>query len=216
MNEEEIKTDEGEVISQTDTKGREKFIKVLSGVLFIVIFIILLIFDVSWKWIAIVMIPLFLLVVVIAAWDYIFKFFNKQPAEKASLPNAASAEELWKAVDISLTNLKYMDHVKEHIRVVPHNVGKNLIYEFVVKSLYNQGYYHIIINAHFPNRISAVLSNPRPIELKKAINGSSTTPAEEPDFEETVSYNPLLGTEVTTKRKSSARKHRVIPRGDLE
>lgn len=133
-----------------------------------------------------------------------------------TLPDPAPAELLWHNALRAVENDNYMNHISEHIRTICHNINQNIIYEFVVRTLYDDtntktDIAHILINAHFPDRIPTVVFNPSRYELYKYVNSMSSKPFEEPDIETTITHSPALGvtTETTKKSKPTKRKKPV-------
>jgi hypothetical protein len=86
------------------------------------------------------------------------------------------------------------------------HVGKNnsRIYMHVTKALYRNemedGIVVILINTHYPTDLRTILIDPTATELTKAVIHLTTNPEEEPNIEEKVAYNPILGTYEAVKK----------------
>jgi len=211
----EEENEEKEVEKVEVKTSKEKLFRYLIGIAAFVTIAILIIVKIQNQdfpliWFFIVGGGFILLLLIPYIYQKVIEAINKGKGKEKSdeLPEPASQEELWGIAKKSLTNENYQNHIREHLKTVLHTVGKNLIYEFKVETLYGNQVCHIIINAHFPDRIPGVLFEPDKYELNKIINSQSTNPESDPDEEVTTTENPLTGTKIETHKKIHHKKEK--------
>ena len=128
------------------------------------------------------------------------------------LPEPISTDIARKLADDLLLDLKY-NYFKNKVIDGSSNFGKTgrtLIYSCIGIGEYKdkvqddgETWYAVIINQHYPSRnwigeISGISDKKISVEQ----NRLAIDPSDEPSIEETITRNPLLGTETITKRKA--------------
>ena len=120
---------------------------------------------------------------------------------------------------MALTNPRWRDHVKRYVNVITHTVGKHRkaqVVEFQCEALYKKGKCHIILNAHYPDRMPTVLFDPSPLVLHKAINSMSFDPEEMPEKEKIVTENLLTGTRIIQEKAVKHKKKEGKSKEEVE
>jgi len=101
----------------------------------------------------------------------------------------------------------------------PHNVGKNLIYDFCIEPAYidgNKKRINIIINANYADRIPAILFNASEKEIRKCVNSCSSTPDAAGDREERTERDLSSGKEIIYKKITQNKKPIIIDKPKTE
>jgi hypothetical protein len=215
------KTKENEVVV-LEQANKGKMFKIIAGVIIFLTIIILGAIkvqnpDFPLKYIILIgIIVLFIGLIAYFGFDIYRKFDNYKDVSKKEdkLPPIATPEQLMKRIEGILMNEIYQNHVKEWKNIKQQIVGSNLIYDFEIVPLYteytNKDIFHIIINAHFIDRIPTILINPTPNgrEIFRAINMASLNPTPGVDIEKTEIFNPMTNTIVKTEKKTHKDKHK--------
>jgi len=209
----EIKDDVETTIIKKDENNKEKIVRILTVVFSIFIIIALIIIKTQnpsfpFKWIVIIiMIVLIFGIIFFFSFSIYHKVFEDKKEEEEKLPNVATEEQLKQKVYEVINSVEYKNHIKKFLDIKQQIINGNLIYDFSIEPLYDdkkskKNIIHVIINAHFINRIPTVLYDPSVVELKRAINLCSTNPTADADVEKTEMFNPLTNTVIKTSKKT--------------
>lgn len=207
-----------------EEKGPKKswLLKIITIIIFVFTWVAVLIIgtqiEISLRYPLIISIVISVFAVVGFFGSEIAKKFNRkkeEQQEQEKMPHPITEEEV--ITKLNKTIEKLMNHIRIDNGILgtrPHNINKNLIYEFKLHLLYPEQFgnkeidtIYVLINATYPNIMPTILpttiSQP---ELGRAINSISSNPKDEPDIEETKLSNPLTGVEQTTRKVIQPRK----------
>lgn len=184
-------------------KGIRRF-AILLGVLAIIAMIIYgTVFNKEFKIWALGVICIVIIIIVSIVYNFSklqarLKKIIEKDLDNEKIPKPVSTEViLEKLNNEALKNEQFMNEIAEVLKVVPYNIGGNLIYCFEVKVYYQDPgksmNRHIIYNACYPNRLPAVLDKPSQHELNKVINGMSSRPHTDPEIEKVSIFSEETG-----------------------
>ena len=139
--------------------------------------------------------------------------------DEEKLPPSTSIEALKLQIESLLQGEEFRNHVKRYLSITPHNVNKNLIYDFEIEPLYvdnGKDRINIIINSHYPERFPAIKFNATKQELYRVVNDSSINPEPPVQIERNKMWNPLTQTFVETEKKTPTKhEEKEKPKEDL-
>lgn len=194
--------------------NNEHLVKWLVGIGFVISIIILIVIksqnpEFPLKYIIIIFSFILVAAIILFFGFDIYRKYQQKitTVEKESkLPEVATEEQLKRRVESILSSDEFQNHVKRFLNIKQQFINKNLVYDFEIKPLYNDktndDIIHIIINAHYIERLPTILFNPSSGELYKSINAASTNPFQSADIEKTEIFNPLTNTVIKTAKKT--------------
>ncbi len=127
----------------------------------------------------------------------------KEPGLTDKMPQPITLGQCHSLVKEILEDPKYAEYVPCPDSETCELWGKSLksnIYTYIGSGIYSGDKYCVVINRHYPNELTSVLINPTKHEIHRAKNYCAKSPTDEPEFEETLRRNPLLGTEEVIRR----------------
>ncbi|MFW5793889.1 MAG: hypothetical protein ACOCV1_00165 [Bacillota bacterium] len=135
-------------------------------------------------------------------------FINKDTKETLKgdekLPKPITVEEAEKYARDLIKNPTYADYLDSPDYNGVKELGqktKSLIYILYAKGKYEVNKrYCVLINMHYPFEKHKIIINPNKYEISKEAQLLADFPESEPDFEETITENPLLGTKQVTRK----------------
>jgi len=229
-NNQEIK----EEIKVNNENRTEKLVQIIAGLITFFIILTLVIIklqkpEFALKWVFIIG-GIVLIFGILAFFS--FKIYHKVSDEKEikeeKLPKIATEEQLKLRCMEILSSIHHQNHIKKWGNIKHQIINGNSIYDFEIFPLYNrelgqEDIIHIIINAHFIDRLPNILyyekNKVNNAEIKHAINMSSTNPFPDADIRRKRIYNPITGTTVETSEKTykeKEKKKEKFKKEDLE
>jgi hypothetical protein len=203
----------------SNQKNLDKMVKWISSILFVVFLIAIGVIKYTvekftWKWAIILSVSIFVVFLVLFFGSKIYSLFNsknEELEELRSIPKEFPKEVLDKKAEDALKNDKFYNMINKVIKVIPHTVGdihRNKVYEYVVEPYHTDirtgryTIYHIIINAHYPEKQPAVLPNPSDEELQEAINSVGEAIEKKMKTVKTKQFNPMTGVALETEEST--------------
>jgi len=211
QNPEQLKEEEQEK-ERDKTEKTLKIFSIVIGVLLLIVLIIVKVYNPNFPlfWVII----LGVVVAVVSAIIYfsftIFRWITREKEEKGEkaggLPKAASLATLRGMSESALTNKFYANHLKKCKEEKFFHIGKNKnrIYMYRAEALYTddmkKGEVVILINAHYPEDLRTILIDPSSSEISHAVNSLANEPEAPADEEESMIWNPVTQTYVSSKK----------------
>jgi hypothetical protein len=134
---------------------------------------------------------------------------NKLKKEISILPEGISREECREIRDREVLE-QYENYLETPTFEDTPSIGiggKSTIYICLARGMFDDPYasenypnFFIAINTHYPDKKMSIIKDPTQPQIERVISRLSSSPEGEPDVEETMEENPLLGTRRTTKK----------------
>jgi len=122
------------------------------------------------------------------------------------LPPVASEEQLKNRCEQIMKSVQHRNHIKRYLNVNFKYINKNLIYDFEIIPEYNDktsdDVIHIILNAHYIDRLPSFLYNPSPQKVAAAMNDASSSPNPDAEIERRQETDLLTGKEIIYEKKT--------------
>lgn len=213
---EEVKENKIEI--ENPKADKEKMVKWVVAIIFLFSIATLIIIKLQkpdFKLTYVLLIGAFILVISLILF-FGFDIFKKykdattKKLDEEKLPPAASEEQLKKRIESILLSAEYQNHIKQYKSIKLYTVNKNLIYDFEIEPLYSDvkqsDIIHIVINAHYLDRLPTIMYNPSSYEVARVINATSSNPLPEANIEKTEVYNPITQNVIKTQKKTFQKK----------
>lgn len=196
-----------------DLSNSEKVVRIISALLAVVGIIVLVLIKIAnpefkLGLVVIIIIGIILFFTAIIIGFHIYqkrKAVSKVVGEKTDdkMPRAITLEQAREIVHTLLRNPVYAEYINQCLGETSELMGdtmKSNIYTYKGKGVYEKDMYYVVINRNYPNELVDILINPTDAQLSRAKRLCSKSPEKEPDMEETVIENPLLGTRSVTRK----------------